>query len=631
MNIASFDIFDTALIRKCGRPENIFWLLADRLFPHDAAKRNAFYRWRCLAETVAVSRKGHGNLSLADFYDCEEANAFSAYTAQQLAEMEKAIERENLMANPAVKQIIAQRRNEGYTICFISDMYLDSAFLAEKLKEEGCLEEGEQVFVSCEENARKSDGKLFAQLRKRLHADKWVHYGDNRHSDYRVARRHGIEAVLVDTHYTDIERRTIARAKETDNSTLSVLASYSRAARLATGDTPFAAIAADYVSPLYVAYTRFVLEDARQRGIKLLYFLSRDSYILLRAAQKMSRDYEDIELKYLFVSRKSLMMPYLADMDSAHFLEAIERNTVMFYKVSTLLSLLQIDSDMLAAHNISFPYKKITTKEQEADFLDKLFHSPLTASLKRMAAEKYTLLVDYFRQEGLLNGQPSAMVDVGWLGTSRLMINAILRREGCHDTHFYYLGIRRDVLPECYGTYISYFPADASFTGSTALIENYFSASPYPTTIGYERNDKGALSPVFQGIIGGNNPIVSANCSAVEFLSEVLRSAKADTATLREWGCLAQSSIRSLKDYVDLTPFTTIGDTNNFEKSSFVKKLTYKELFAVVCLGDVLTQWDEASLLYTAGRKLTPLLIAAKNMSGQLRHFLYEVSKKVRR
>lgn len=111
----------------------------------------------------------------------------------------------------------------------------------------------------------------------------------------------------------------------------------------------------------------------------------------------------------------------------------------------------------------------------------------------------------------------------------------------------------------------------------------------------------------------------------------MLRSAKADTATLREWGCLAQSSIRSLKDYVDLTPFTTIGDTNNFEKSSFVKKLTYKELFAVVCLGDVLTQWDEASLLYTAGRKLTPLLIAAKNMSGQLRHFLYEVSKKVRR
>ena len=30
--LASFDIFDTVLIRKCGSPENIFYLLSRRIY-----------------------------------------------------------------------------------------------------------------------------------------------------------------------------------------------------------------------------------------------------------------------------------------------------------------------------------------------------------------------------------------------------------------------------------------------------------------------------------------------------------------------------------------------------------------------------------------------------------------------
>ena len=37
MKLASFDIFDTTLIRKCGKPENIFYLLAHKLYPNDKA------------------------------------------------------------------------------------------------------------------------------------------------------------------------------------------------------------------------------------------------------------------------------------------------------------------------------------------------------------------------------------------------------------------------------------------------------------------------------------------------------------------------------------------------------------------------------------------------------------------
>ena len=46
MKLASFDIFDTTLIRKCGNPENIFYLLAHKLYPTDDAKGADFLQWR---------------------------------------------------------------------------------------------------------------------------------------------------------------------------------------------------------------------------------------------------------------------------------------------------------------------------------------------------------------------------------------------------------------------------------------------------------------------------------------------------------------------------------------------------------------------------------------------------------
>ena len=46
MKLASFDIFDTALIRRCGKPENIFYLMAERLYPNDITKQQDFVEWR---------------------------------------------------------------------------------------------------------------------------------------------------------------------------------------------------------------------------------------------------------------------------------------------------------------------------------------------------------------------------------------------------------------------------------------------------------------------------------------------------------------------------------------------------------------------------------------------------------
>lgn len=622
MKLASFDIFDTTLIRKCGLPDNIFYLQAKRLYPENPAKRDDFFAWRCNAEQQAIEVKKDRNLSLFDIYTCKDIQGFNEYSVQQLIALEKCIEEENLIANPAIRQTIKDMRTAGYQICFISDMYLDSAFLSKQLKDKGCLQDGEQIFVSCEAKARKSDGTLYAQVRNELNPEEWIHYGDNKHSDVKTPKKFGIKAVLVDTTFSKAETRILAKAKNfRQRNEMSVLAGYSRACRTKGNNNSFTVIAADYVAPAYIPYVKFVLEQAKKNDIKQIYFLSRDSYVLLKAAQKMSKEYRDIELKYLFISRKSLMLPYLIDMSQADFLEALDKKTVMRKKVSSLLSLLGIDDRMLEEHHIAFPYKKITTKRQEADFLSKIFDSSLTPLLKQMSAKRHALLIEYFAQEGLLSNQKSAMVDVGWLGTSRLMINSILRRVGYKDVLFYYFGIRGDVLHTQYGEYITYFHAGQLTTEATALIENYFSASPYPTTIGYKKGSDDQIIPLFpEGKRYEETEITKANIQAVERLSEALSQVNADETLLFTWSSLALDSISSLKDKIDLTAFLSSAD---FDTTSFVRKLSLKELFVLVCAGKQVTAFDKASMQVTAGWCILPILWRIRTLTGKLRRFLF--------
>ena len=168
MKLASFDIFDTVLIRKCGHPRNIFYLSAKRLYPDTASKREDFFLWRCRAEQEAAARTRSKNPTLAEIYDDTALSGFPEYTPEELMLAEKQTEKENLVVNPAVKTLIEKKRDEGFRICFISDMYLDSRFLSDILRESDCLLEDEPVFVSCEQGARKADGKLFDNVRRLL-------------------------------------------------------------------------------------------------------------------------------------------------------------------------------------------------------------------------------------------------------------------------------------------------------------------------------------------------------------------------------------------------------------------------------------------------------------------------------
>lgn len=622
MKLASFDIFDTTLIRKCGKPENIFYILAHKLYPSDRAKREDFLIWRKKAESEARRQAPGKDVTIDDIYSSDKLKGFDEYSKKELIEAEKSIETEQLIANPAIREVINKKREEGYTICFVSDMYLPSITLKEVLAREGCIKEDEQVYVSCEWNARKSNGTLYKRLKEKLLPEKWEHYGDHPISDIKVARKNGIKATTVDTAFNSAEENTILPPNKRNRYESSILAGLSRAARIHHGNDAYTNIAADFVAPAYIPYVHFIIEEARERGIKSLYFLSRDSYILQEIAEQLPHD--GIELRYLFVSRKALLLPYLQNATAEKFLAVQDKGTIKGKNVEDLsLSLGTSVEELKEKFGIEFNFVKITTKKQEEVFLQAIFgtESKYLPTLNKRAAEKRELLNDYFKQEKVFGDNATAMVDVGWLGTTRLMINSILKEEGYPETLFFYYGVRNDVLGSQYGAYHTYYRSEQLSTAGTTLIENYFSASPYPSTIGYtESNSK--IGPLFKDCDKyKENDITHNNITIAKWMCNEVGKCH---APLEEhywfWGKSAVEEMQKLKKDIDITPLQKAAE---FDEASFVRRLSIKELLNIICLGGRATAFDRGSLRFTCGKNIFPIIDKIAHFTGKIRRWLY--------
>lgn len=514
MKLASFDIFDTTLIRRCGRPEGVFELLALRLFPDDPGAREAFVHWR---------NSQVGALTIEEIYSDATAD-FPEYTSGQLIDAELEVESEMLAANSQIVAEIEARRAQGWQILFLSDMYLPSQFLQSVLSREGAFQTGDMLTVSCEAGATKAAGDLYDQIRAQLHPTEWEHWGDHPHSDVRMARRHGVKPHRVDQAYTPVEHKLMGMCRNHQDAwQYSVLAGFSRYARLSLGDDAFVRLGADYLAAAYIPFVKFIIDRCRQLDVRHLYFLSRDGYILQQIAEVLPHD--GISLHYLFVSRKSL--------------------------------------------------KKANP-----------------------------LLRKYLTDEGFAAGH-CAFVDVGWYGSSRQMLNELLRSMGYPEALTFYMGVRGDVLPRRHGGFIPYFRARQLNTGrDTCLIEHYYSASPWPSTLDYRLDDAdGKVRPVFaEGKEYGETQVTNGNIRPSRLIASLIARYDCFTpAVLRQWCLATLESLGTLHEDADVTPMQTL---EGLEGAPLVHRLGIVEM-AVMLMGK--KRWDifePGCYRVTLGRRL---------------------------
>jgi len=264
--IRSFDIFDTAIIRKVFLPTDIFKVVEEKV-------GNDFFNKRLRAEKLAREDKKY--YGIKDIY-------------KHLPEFDMQVEIDTEFENCIVNREILEKYNPNNTV-FISDMYLPSKILKQILENAGY--KNPEVYVSCEMNACKSDGKLFKKVEKKTGKTISIHYGDNYVADIEGARKAGITKTVFNPAL-HTKNLNIPKVKDTFLKKFLAIAEDKA--------EPLQKLALFY-TPIIFEFTRWVLQN-REEGQKI-FFLSRDMYMPYYIAKVV---FKAKDVYYLHVSRRSL-------------------------------------------------------------------------------------------------------------------------------------------------------------------------------------------------------------------------------------------------------------------------------------------------------------------------------------
>lgn len=432
----SFDIFDTLVTRTFTRPKDVFRDMEARLVG-DHPGLAGFARARIEAELDCRKKDDfRSEVTLQEIYaELARRLGLDDGMRARLQQLELELEQACIVVNRDAQRLLERARGGSGKILFLSDIYLPHEFIRGLLDEHGLIRDGDRLYVSSQIGKMKASGGLFEHVLQEnaIEPRRMCHIGDNPQSDVGMPSRLGIAAL----HYDTVHASRTAPPPE-DNLPLSRIAALSKLTRLA-GHYPAGSdesviwnVTADVSAPLVFAFVNWTLQQARAQGIRRLYFLARDGQIMHRiAARIIERHYRDeIEARYLYVSRQSLLFPATRELD---------RETLEWIMAPTALLTVRI-----VLRRINFRPEEVyhlLHRHQLHEDIDRHLDEAQRKRLRQLLREMWPLIagrareyrrntIGYFRQEGLFADGRLAVVDIGWSGTLQRSISRLLEMHG---------------------------------------------------------------------------------------------------------------------------------------------------------------------------------------------------------
>lgn len=273
-------------------------------------------------------------------------------------------------------------------------------------------------------------------------------------------------------------------------------------------DVPFQTIGRygeQVIAPILLAYVEWVVEQAKQRNLKRLYFLARDGHILRELAEAMSKtDALQLDCRYLYCSRYALRCASYGLLSKEEVLSMVGISSM---RCSPWLMLercpLTIEEivQVAAACQVADLHQPLD-KGGRLAFIARLRDCPLFWRLLQEESRKaYEAAAAYFRQEGLLEGDV-AIVDSGWSGSIQRSLGQLLRSEGFSgQLQGFYFGMYQSPKSPKDGLYHTfYFNHSGKLSDKAWFNNNLFEcmlAAPHGMTVGYTAR-AGRMVPQFQ-------------------------------------------------------------------------------------------------------------------------------------
>ena len=432
-SVASFDVFDTVLVRRVATPEAVFHLLANRL-GRDPAE---FVRARKEAELAAWrdAKAAGGEVRL------EEIHArLAAGDPERTLRAELELERSLLVRIPGADERTRAARRDGKRVAFVSDTPLPEPFVREILLATGVLEQGDLLLVSSDCQVNKEGGGIYRHLCERMDAAATdvVHEGDNVVLDVEEARGAGCQVRLFEEAHTNRFEEELDRGP----SLARAFAGASRLARLATEakgerERSLRDVSTGVVAPLLVGYVLWVLHRAREEKLSTLWFLGRDGQVLLEIARivapRIGIEEKQVALRYLHASRQAWNLPAFAAGAHAELSWIWDRTDDLTLR--TLLARVGLTADELGpelrAHGLADDAWDRPLSANELRDLRPLVATPAVRARVELAAEaRLALFQRHLAEVGFLADGANGIVELTGHGNLQESLAAVVRAAG---------------------------------------------------------------------------------------------------------------------------------------------------------------------------------------------------------
>lgn len=326
VDVISFDVFDTLIMRKVLFPRDIFIKLEQQFIQQYGQKYKDFAKNRIMVEQDFYQ---FGQPTLYDIY--EKLAQIYQWQANQIVDFmqeELSLEKEHIIPHEKMLAIFNQLKSLNKTICLTSDMYLSSEMIAELLQYSGFDLTGVRLFVSSEYGCSKSNG-LFTELHKVYPDKKILHIGDNKEADGDACKLYGIQdnfliksayGMLSDSSANELlkytnrlaDREYIANfiARQFNNPFIF---------EMTQGKISLASeydLCKELVAPITSVFVNWLIEKCQEEKIEKMLFASRDGYLLNELFQQIARSDISISLpdyQYFYASRRVCLLASLTE------------------------------------------------------------------------------------------------------------------------------------------------------------------------------------------------------------------------------------------------------------------------------------------------------------------------------
>jgi hypothetical protein len=374
--------------------------------------------------------------------------------------------------------------------------------------------------VSGDIGKTKASGNLFRHLlaQENVPASNIRHTGDNRHSDYAVPRKLGIQARLSSEASLSYAEMKVTQATQGFRA-MPRLAGAMRAFRLKykSGNTQdIIELASQFVAPFVMGFVTWVLQRAQKEGVKRLYFVSRDCQLAWKVARELSPQFGGIDCRYLYVSRQALFLPSTTAISPEGM--PWMRRSIEEPVLKNLLAKIELTFEDVAPTLGKLAGKQgaLFTLKSEQDwqqFWDALNEEPLKTRINELIGHRRKTANQYFQAAGLFDETSWAIVDFGWYLTGQQSLWKLLETWGWQrQIQGFYLALKCERvgygLAGKSGALIYQTPSNnaAGLATSTifshqTLLEHIVGCADHPTVHHHEASDGRKPCPAYAGSV----------------------------------------------------------------------------------------------------------------------------------